>query len=337
MSEVLIEVSRGELIECKYRGDIAVVDKNGVLLYYVGDPYKVTYSRSSAKPIQAMEVFFSGAYDEFRFTDSEIAIMCASHYAEKFHIRSVKSILDKIGLDENNLLCGTTSSMQPEYALELAKRNVKLNPMYNDCSGKHAGMLSVCVKYGYDIHSYKQVEHPLQESLKEHIAYIYDINEKDIIVAIDGCDVPVFGMPLYNLALAYARFTNPDVLRNDYQKIAEKIFDCMNNHPEMIAGTGGFCTELIKNTNRKLIGKLGAEGVYCVGLKDKGIGIAIKIEDGNIDRAIPTSAVHTLNLLKVLTEEEAQSLSNFRVMDNLNATNTIVGKIYPVFNLLKKD
>lgn len=337
MSEVLIEVTRGDLVECKYRGDIAVVDKNGALLYYTGDPYKITYSRSSAKPVQAMEVFFSGAYGEYRFTDAEISIMCASHYAETFHINTVKSILDKIRLIPDNLLCGTTSSMKPEYALELAKQNVRLNPMYNDCSGKHAGMLSVCVKNAYDVNTYKQEEHPLQKSLKEHIAYIYDIEERDIVVAIDGCDVPVFGMPLYNMALAYARFTNTDVLQEDYADIAEKIYGCMNNHPEMIAGTNGFCTELIKNTNRKLIGKLGAEGVYCIGVKDKGIGIAIKIEDGNIDRAISTSALHTLKLLDLLTDEESAKLEKFRIMDNLNAENTIVGKVYPAFSLNKKS
>lgn len=335
MSEVLVEVTRGDVVECTHRGDIAVVDKNGRLLYYAGDPYKFTYSRSSAKPIQTMEVIISGAADRFGFTDAELSLMSASHYAEDYHLGTVMGISEKIGVSVNNFLCGAAYSINSDYAFVQAKSNVILNPVYNDCSGKHSGMLAVCVHKGYPLDNYISVDHPHQKRLKQIISYIYDLPEDEIKVGVDGCDVPVFAMPLYNMAYAYARFTNPDVLKEPYRTAAERIFDAMNNNPEMVAGTNGFCTELIKNTGRKLIGKLGAEGIYCIGLKGLDIGIAIKIEDGNIQRAISPSAMEVLEQLELLNEKESKSLKHFRIRENTNSVGNVVGYIKPAFKLKK--
>ena len=152
MSEKLIEVTRGNIAECVHRGDIAITNNEGMLLGSVGNPHKTTYFRSSAKPLQAMNVILSGAAAEFQFSNAEIAIMCASHYAEKIHLEKVQSILNKIGLSKNNLLCGTDTSLNTEYAVKLASGRTVLSPMYSDCSGKHSGMLSVCVHNKYSVH-----------------------------------------------------------------------------------------------------------------------------------------------------------------------------------------
>ncbi len=333
MSEILVNVNRGPLVESLHRGDIAVVNSKGKLVHSIGDPYKVSYMRSAAKPIQTLNVILSGAADKFKFTDEEISIMCASHYGEEFHRIVVEGIMKKIGLSTSDLLCGSMLSLSEEYKNELIWNHVKLKPTNTDCSGKHAGMLSVCIYKGYDIKDYNLENHIIQKEIKKVVAEMCNISEDKIFIGIDGCTVPVYGMPLYNMALGFAKLANPDELSTDYKNAANKVFKAMNSAPEMVAGTNGFCTELIKNTHGKLIGKFGAEAVYCIGIKGMDLGIAIKIEDGNSNRALYPTVIQCLEDLNVLDEDEKRALSKFKLMKNLNNIKENVGEIKPVFHL----
>lgn len=334
MSEVLVNVTRGPLVESIHRGDIAVVDSKERLLYHVGNPYKVSFMRSAAKPIQTLNVILSGAADRFNFTEEEIAIMCASHYGEDFHRRVVEGILKRIGLSVDNLLCGSTLSLSPKYAEELIWNHTELKPTNTDCSGKHSGMLAVCVHKGYSVNNYNKESHPVQKELKSIVAKICGINKDEIYLGIDGCTVPVYGMPLYNMALGFAKLANPNSLSKVYRNACNRVFKAMNEAPEMISGTNGFCTELIKNTNGKLIGKLGAEAVYCIGVKGRDLGIAVKIEDGNY-RAVWPAVIKCLEDLSVLDKNESAALQEYKVGKNLNNIKEEVGKIIAVFELLK--
>lgn len=333
MSEILVNVNRGPIVESLHRGDIAVVNSEGKLLYSIGDPYKVTYMRSAAKPIQTLNVILSGAADKFKFTDEEISIMCASHYGEDFHRKTVEGIMKKIGLSVNDLLCGTTLSLNEEYKRQLIWNHVKLNPTNTDCSGKHAGMLAACIYKGYDIKNYNLEQHVIQKEIKKVVAEMCGIDEKKIYIGTDGCTVPVYGIPLYNMALGFAKLANPDNLSIEYKNAANRVFKAMNNAPEMVAGTNGFCTELIKNTHGKLIGKFGAEAVYCIGIKGMNIGIAVKIEDGNSNRALYPVVMQCLEDLNVLDKEEKKALNKFKIIKNLNNIGKSVGEIKPIFNL----
>ncbi|AKA69785.1 asparaginase [Clostridium scatologenes] len=333
MSEILVNVNRGPIVESLHRGDVAVVNSEGKLLYSIGDPYKVTYMRSAAKPIQTLNVILSGAADKFKFTDEEISIMCASHYGEDFHRKTVEGIMKKIGLSVNDLLCGTTLSLNEEYKNQLIWNHVKLNPTNTDCSGKHAGMLAVCIYNGYDIKGYNLEQHVIQKEIKKVVAEMCNIDEKKIVIGTDGCTVPVYGIALYNMALGFAKLANADNLSIPYKNAANRVFKAMNNAPEMVAGTNGFCTELIKNTHGKLIGKFGAEAVYCIGIKGRDIGIAIKIEDGNSNRALYPVVMQCLEDLNVLDQEEKKALNKFKIIKNLNNIGKSVGEIKPIFHL----
>lgn len=337
MSEALINVTRGPIIESMHRGDIAVVDRKGNLLYFKGDPYKVTYLRSALKPIQALNVFLSGAENRFHFTDEEIALMCASHYGEDFHVRTVQNMLSKIGLDLGSLLCGSNYSLNPEYMREQIANHIKITPAHTDCSGKHAGMLAACIAKGYDTEAYNSFNHPVQKDILREIAKMCEIDEEKILIGTDGCTVPVHAMPLYNAALGFAKLSKPDELDSETKAACERIFSAMNNAPLMVAGTGGFCTELIKNAHGKLIGKLGAEGVYCVGLKEKGLGIAVKIEDGNYSRAIAPAVLRCLHDLDILDESETEALAAYEKANVYNNVGNIVGEIKADFHLEKNE
>lgn len=332
MAVKLVEATRGGMAESISRGDIAVADGEGRLIYYAGDPSKYTFMRSAAKPLQAMRVLISGAAHCYGLNTRETAVLCASHYGEPVHRDAVESILHKTGLDQRHLLCGTVTSLKSSYALQLAREGVELNPLFSDCSGKHAGMLAVCRYKGYPLDNYTSPEHPLQQEITQLIADLCRYPENDIALGIDGCSVPVHALPLLNMARGYARLTTPEQLPGDQQEAASHITEAMNRHPGMVAGTGGFCSDLMRNTHGKLIGKIGAEGVYCIGIRNNNTGMAVKLEDGNMNR-LPPVVIEVLKQLNVLTQKELDALNAYHVIDNLNDVGQKVGSIRPAFRL----
>ncbi|MBU0956166.1 MAG: asparaginase [Spirochaetes bacterium] len=337
MSEVLTEVSRGPIVESVHYGDAVVTDSSGKIFFSIGNPGKLTYIRSAGKPLQALNVFLSGAMGKFNFSDAELAIMCASHYGEHFHTDTVEGILRKLGLNLTDLHCGSTLSIQPDFAKEQLMNRVQLQPYNNDCSGKHTGMLAACLAKSYPIEGYTEENHPVQKDILNIVAAVCGLEPSEIPLGIDGCSVPVHGLPLKNMAMAYARLANPENLPSEMMAPAEAILRAMNAHPEMVAGTGGFCTELIRAGHGKLIGKLGAEGIYCVGLRGRNLGLAIKIADGNYSRALNPAVLRCLEDLDALNREEMAELETFRTGLVRNGLGMLVGEVKPVFHLRKYE
>jgi len=333
MSELMVEVTRSGLVECEHWGDIAVVDGRGGLTHQLGNPDKRTYFRSAAKPLQAMAVMLSGAADRFGFTGEELAVMCASHYGEPHHRRAITSILGKIGLGPDALRCGLTRPLDPEYAFRLAWDRVPLDTLCSDCSGKHAGLLAVCVQLGHDPSAYTAPDHPVQEMVLEIVAAMCGVDSADVGVGVDGCSVPVFALPLSAMARGYARLADPSDLHPAWAAAARRIWAAMTSHPEMIAGTGGFCSELIRSFGGRLIGKLGAEGVYCLALADPPLGMALKIADG-ATRAVSPAALGLLDRLGILGPAERATLADFLERPNRNDLGETVGIVRPAFRLV---
>jgi len=328
----LAEVTRSGLTECVHYGHVVVADPDGRILHAVGDPHVRTYMRSAAKPIQAMAVVRSGAADAFALTDPELAVICSSHYGEPFHVRAVQGILSKIGLSFADLRCGRATSLNPAYALRLARQGINPAPQFNDCSGKHAGMLAACVHNGYSLDDYLDPGHPLQRENRRNMAAVGGLPEEEIGLGVDGCSAPVFALPLAAMARAYARLAVPATLPPELGATVPRIWRAMTAHPEMIAGTGGFCTELMRHTAGKLLGKLGAEGIYCIAVRPQGVAIALKIADGH-SRAIPPVALRALEELAVLKPPERAGLAHFVAPQNVNDVGRVVGEIRPSFRL----
>ena len=330
----LVEITRGDVVERVHCGHVVAVQQDENIIFSLGDPWKKTYMRSAAKPVQVLPLLLSGGAEAFGFTGKEIAVMCASHYCETFHIETLESILAKTNLRENQLLCGSSFSLKFDYALELASKHVPLNQLYNDCSGKHLGMLALCLLKNYPLENYISPDHPVQQDIIDTFSDFCRVEKGDVGIGIDGCSAPVFSLPLYNMALAYLKLANPDSFDPGYADACSRVFGVMNDHPEMISGTGGFCTELIGGTGGKLIGKIGADGVYCVGVKGGmggGTGLAIKIEDGNMN-ALSTVAIEILSRLGILSEPEKERLAAFRVKDVRNDRGIKVGVQRPCFD-----
>lgn len=323
---ILVHVTRGSLVESVHRGHVAVVSQTGEILASAGNPDSVTYWRSSAKPIQTIPVIHSGAADAFSLTDAELALMCGSHTGQSFHVETAQRILAKIGLSEDNLLCGAHAPADAPSARRLAERGEAPRAVHNNCSGKHAGMLALTRHLGADTSTYLQPDHPVCSQIKECIHQLTDLTPTELVLGTDGCGVPVYGLPVAKMAQAYARLSTPGSVP-DLQDAARRVVQAMVSHPEMVAGDHRICTNLMQVGGGRLIAKGGAEAVYCVGLVDAGIGIAIKIECGS-SRATPPAIVEILRNLGVLNDDQIEALAMHHRPAVKNVAGKIVGEMY---------
>ncbi|MGE5561558.1 MAG: asparaginase [Chloroflexota bacterium] len=334
MSETLVHVTRGDLVECIHNGDVAVVDETGKLLYSLGDPERVSYLRSSAKPAQALPIVESGAIDHFRMSDRELAVMCASHNAETIHTETVLGILRKIGLSEAALQCGVHAPYDAEANEQLVLAGRKPSSVHCNCSGKHSGMLTLAQMMGWPVEGYFKPEHPVQRAAKAAVANMADYPEDRIVVGTDGCGVPVFGMPVRNMAVIFAQLAKPDRLPDKRRQAVHRIVKAMTTEPQMVAGRNRLDTDLMKACRGKIVAKGGAEGVLCVGVVGEGIGIAIKCDDGS---GRPHSVVITsiLKQLGYLDPEAERELAQWVRPEVRNHRNEVCGRIVPAFELRK--
>ncbi len=310
MPEPLVHIIRSEQVESVHFGDAVVVDKDGNIVMQIGNPEQMTYLRSTAKPFQAIPILSTRAYDQFGFSEEELAIACASHYAEEGHIAVVKNMLKKTGFSEKDLLCGITPPLKLSRAFEILQKGKRFSQIHSDCSGKHAGMLAVCRTQGWSTKTYTEPNHPLQRMIKNIIADFSGIDEGDLVTGIDGCTVPTFYLSIRQLAVMYSRLVLPEITPEAYAGYAPKIVKAMIENPFMISGSTGFCTALIKAGQGGWIGKIGAEGVYAVGIRKNGIGIALKIANGNMD-IIPPVILEIMKRLGVMSGNQLNALRNF--------------------------
>ncbi len=335
MSIELVHATRGNLVESIYRGDIAVVNAEGDLLYKAGDPIeKMTFIRSSAKPIQAIPVLESGAVDHYGIEESEFAIFCASHSGEVEHTQTVQSILSKIGLDASYLQCGFHPPVFRKAADELVRKGITPSEIHSNCSGKHSGMLALANYKKWSLDNYTELDHPVQQAMLSSMAKCAHIDESEIEIGIDGCGVPVHGLTVYQMARAWANFATPLYLPDSMAQAAIRIAKAMFKHPSKVAGSERFCTALLSSGKGAWVNKSGAQGVYCVGLIDKNIGIALKIEDGN-GIAASAAMVEVLDQLGFLNEKQQKELNSFHNPKLKNHRKDIIGELKPVFNLEK--
>ena len=332
MPEKLVEMIRAELVESIHVGNIAVVASNGNVLYELGDSGRVTYFHSSAKPIQGISMLETGIVEKFKLDLREIALMISSHNGEKEHIEVLQSLMDKIGVADEALECGIAEPVSKDVLKELFTAGLSVTKLHCNCSGKHLGFLAASKVMGYPLEGYHKPDHPIQKSVRKVITDFCGAKPDYITNGVDGCSVPVFAMPLKNMAMSYANLCNPAFMDGKYSKSQNYITSAMTMYPEMIAGTDRIDTVLMKRCGSRVIGKIGAEGVYCAGILGKGIGAALKIEDGS-HRAVGPAVMELLLQLKVITEDEAVSMKEFWNPPVLNNKGEVTGEIKPVFKL----
>ena len=336
----LVEVRRGPIVESRHRGHIAAVDGDGNRVASLGEPDTITYMRSSAKLHQAIPLVATGAADRFCFTDREIAIACGSHSGQAVHAETVAGMLGKIGLDASALKCGVHEPFDRQTAEEMRARGERPNILQNNCSGKHAGMLALALHLGASTETYDQPDNAVQLAIRRTVAQFSGVPSAEIASGIDGCGVPVFGLPVRAMALMYARLVAPpDNLDAKVREACARIVAAVTAHPELVGGTvERFDTEMMRATLGRVVSKVGAEGVYTAALLPcqewpRGFGLAFKIEDGEDRRARPTVAIESLRQLGVLDDASLEAMRPYASFSVRNHRGDRVGEIRPSFEL----
>lgn len=330
-----IHVYRGDYIESSHDIHVAVVHASGKVLATYGDPYRLTFARSSLKPLQVLPVVQSGAKEAYNITAQELSLFCASHSGEPFHREGVAHVLNKLGLEESDLQCGTHIPRHHESYIELIKKGKELTPYYSNCSGKHAGMLTGCVHQEMDIETYRELKHPYQQQIMNGIEEVSSFARDSIATSVDGCGVPVHQLPLYHVALSFARLAQPEEWKEgtkSCRNALQTIRNAMTEFPEMVAGTKRFDTDLMKAFKGQIVAKGGAEGVHCFGDANTGIGVALKVEDGN-GRATSVAAMETMKQMGIGNENIWDALSEYAQIPVTNARKESIGVIVPTFEL----
>lgn len=323
---VLVEVTRGPIVESRHRGSAVVVDVAARVVAAWGDRSGAIYPRSAIKPLQAIPLVETGAAEAHGLGDREIALACASHGGEPDHVSTVRHWLARIGLGADALECGAHWPSHEDSARAMARAGATPSALHNNCSGKHAGFLTTAVHLGEETAGYVRFEHPVQQRILGTLEAMCGVELGDAPRGIDGCSIPTIAIPLENLALGMARFAAPEGLPPARAAACRRIAAAMAAEPFMVAGTGRYCTEVMRATGRAALVKTGAEGVFCAALPDHGLGVALKCDDG-AGRAAEVMMSAVLRHVGVLTGDVEARLADRIAVPVTNRKGVPVGEV----------
>ena len=330
--EQLLHEYRGEVLENVYFGRICVVDENRNVIRSVGDVETITYYRSASKPIQALPILARGLHKKYGFSDREVAIMCGSHMGAQIHVETILSMLEKAGLKEEDYVMLPAYPADSKDKREMIANGIPPRKAMHNCSGKHVATMVLAKELTGSVEGYWKVDHPAQKEILKYISLFSEYPENDIKIGIDGCGVPVFAVPLKNMAISFMKLACPDTLEDEnLRQCLTYLQKCMNENSVMIRGKDQICD--VFNQDANIVAKGGALGVYCFGMKEERIGAALKMEKG------PENfwQVATSELLKQLNYKNTDTVKNICEkcveLYIYNDNKDVVGEIKTVFKI----
>lgn len=349
-----LEITRGGITESIHFGAMAVVDARGKLIASHGNANLVTFLRSSAKPFQALPFVERDGVEHFGLTDRELALICSSHSGTNEHLKVLVGIQKKVGISESDLRCGSHPVSDEPTRDAMILRGEQPSPNRHNCSGKHSGMLAHARMRSLPLAGYIDPAHEIQKSILAAFADMCEMKQEDVIVGIDGCSVPTFGVPLFNAANALAKLCDPNLLDSKRADSCNKITAAMTGNADMVAGPGRFDTHLMAAGKGLILCKGGAEGYQAIGLMpgalgagSPAMGIAFKISDGDLgghvnptfpgmrsdSRARAITALSILKQLGALNSEQLQELKSFDAQPIYNWQKIEVGEYHPLVKI----
>lgn len=320
----LVRTTRGGFPECVHVGSIAVVDAHGALVAGVGDAHGLNFTRSALKPLQALAFVADGGMTRFGFDSQMLALMCASHGGEAMHVAVVQRMLERIGAGERDLRCGCHPPSYFTHTSTSPPPGAKFNQLHHNCSGKHAGFLAYCRLHGQPLARYLELDSPLQQRVRANVERF--AGSRDLPMGIDGCSAPNYAMPLAGLAHTFCRLAvgeTPELAALAY---------AMRRHPDLVSGTNRSDLMLMQAGAGDWVSKVGADGVQAIGIGSRGIGIAIRIADGN-RRALHVATVAVLQHLGLIAAAAGTSLAPLDEGVIRNYRGIAVGTVEPLFSL----
>ncbi|MFC7392745.1 asparaginase [Scopulibacillus cellulosilyticus] len=328
---VLVNERRGDIIENIHEGIICGVTDMKDLAFKIGDENTYVYYRSASKPLQAIPIFKENIDKKYHLTDQEAALFTASQRGEDYHLQALESILEKIGLNENDLYCPPSYPLNDRPKERYLNNNLPKRKLLHNCAGKHLGFLSWCKEKGITNDKYWDIDHPLQQEILQTLSELSECPKKEIKIAVDGCGVPVFALPLKNMAISYLKLACPDLINDEKTRAAvQRMTAIMNKAPEIVASHQFICTELLKDGN--IIAKGGAQGVYCLGLKKERMSVALKVYSGSED-VWPNIIAQILEQLGYKNSETINRLKQLKPNMIKNDSGSVVGQLELPFQL----
>lgn len=321
-------VTRGDAVDSIHYGSVAVVDRDGRLLYAAGDPHFTVATRSALKPLQALPFVAAGGVEHFGYSPAQLALICASHSGEPRHVDGVADMLSRAQCTPDQLQCGVHAPLFYSAREEAPPPGAKFTTLQHNCSGKHAGMLAYCRQCALPLASYLEFEHPLQRAIREAVAHLTGVPQAKLVAGIDGCSAPNYAVPLAALAHAYARLAHGGEDAR-YGPAPARIAAAMRTHPEMVSGEARNDLELMRAGRGDWVTKVGAEGVQALGITSRGWGIAIKVVDGN-PRGLHPTTVAVLDQIGLLDEAARAHLAPWREHPIRNYRGTVTGQVRPI-------
>jgi L-asparaginase II len=319
-----VEVTRGGGVESRHRVHAALVGDDE-LIGAARNAATVSFWRSCAKPFQVMPLLRGGGFDRIGWGDDELALACASHGGEPEHVALAKAMLGDLDMEEGDLACGPHEPLSSRGARIARECGLPFSRLHNNCSGKHAAMLGLAHTVGWQTRGYEREGHPVQQTCLESVAEWTGLPAPSIRRAVDGCGVVVFGLPLENMARAYARLAAA-ARRGD--EVPSRVVHAMRTRPFLIGGTDRFDTVLMEETEGRVLAKIGAEGIHSLAVLDAGLGVALKVEDG-AQRAQFAAVLRLLQHLGALPESLPQRLAEFMRRPVRDSRGVQVGEIRP--------
>jgi len=322
----LVAVDRGQLREATHQGHLVVVDAAGRLEAALGDPDRPTYYRSSAKPLQALAMLRAGVVERFGLSAEQVAIMCASHNGQPRHVEVVRGLLAAAGITEDALQCGAHWPYYEPAAEEARRAMAAPIAVFNNCSGKHAGMLAGSLVLNAPLEGYLAPDHPVQARIRAVVEELSGCPPSSIRYGVDGCSVPNPGLPLRAIARSLAALAATEDPR------ARTIVEAMTAHPHLVGGTGRFDTRLMEVAGGRLLAKGGAAGLHCTVELRTGRALTVKLESGD-GTWIHSAVVAALGQLGWLESDEMEQLAGFGRPVLTNHRKIKVGEARPIFSL----
>jgi len=276
----VIEVTRGPLVESFHTGSLAIVSATSGVLLALGDVRRPVYPRSAIKALQALPLIESGAADHFGYGDAEIALACASHTGTTRHTEVADAMLKAANLAESDLGCGAHTPLGAKAAKELWHSGGEPTQLHNNCSGKHAGMLATSRHLGIPVEGYWHADHPMQQRVLAILNEVSGLSLGPDVMGFDGCSLPNWAMPLETMAAVFAKLVSGNGIGKAHAAAFQRLMRACWAEPEMVAGPGRADSVVMANLPGRVFMKTGAEGVYCGGFPELGVGFALKIDDG---------------------------------------------------------
>ncbi len=320
-----VEATRSGRREAIHFAHVVLCNSAGELLGSFGDPGYQTYERSLAKPIQLLTAITLRPSLLDECSDAEISLMSASHSGEEKHIEALCNLYNRYGLNEDQFTCGTHPPFVPDAIWKLGRKSIETTPVYHNCSGKHISMLLACEAQGFPMVGYEMPDHPLQMENHKTMARYAGMKLEDLEYGVDGCGVPTWWLNLRAIATASARYADPEFAEGELEgTIKDRVFEAYHKASWYTAGTGRFGTPFNAESDGKWLGKIGGESVFGVSFRNRGLGIGIKVMDGN-SRALGPPLLYAMKKWDLVSEDQLDRLKDWVNVERFNAPKTFIG------------